>query len=148
MGFDKPQKKDPNKDVTVHRWEHVEPTEADLKAIADRRAAERAAGKKVLFCSDGDFREFAGDIVAAGADGLIFEPVNDFGWLVDRFGAQGIIRIGVVTFGVDDDAALWNGGRVLQIQGQVAHRPGFGIVRLQALTGLVEKSPGVSGPCW
>lgn len=45
-----------------------------------------AAGKKVLFCSDGDFREFAGDVVAAGADGLSFEPVNDFGWMVDRFG--------------------------------------------------------------
>ncbi len=45
-----------------------------------------AAGKKVLFCSDGDFREFAADIVAAGADGLIFEPVNDFGWMADRFG--------------------------------------------------------------
>lgn len=45
-----------------------------------------AAGKRVLFCSDGNFMEFAPDIVAAGADGLIFEPVNDFGWMVDRFG--------------------------------------------------------------
>jgi hypothetical protein len=45
-----------------------------------------AAGKKVLFCSDGDFREFAGDVVAAGANGLIFEPVNDFGWMAERFG--------------------------------------------------------------
>lgn len=47
----------------------------------------RAAGKKVLFCSDGDFREFAADVVAAGADGLIFEPVNDFTWMAERFGA-------------------------------------------------------------
>jgi hypothetical protein len=46
----------------------------------------KAAGKKVLFCSDGDFTEFAGDIVAAGADGLIFESCNDFGWMADRFG--------------------------------------------------------------
>ena len=45
-----------------------------------------AKGKKVLFCSDGDFREFADDIVAAGADGLIFEPVNDFACMVERFG--------------------------------------------------------------
>lgn len=46
----------------------------------------RAAGKRVLFCSDGNFMEFAEDIVAAGADGLIFEPCNDFGWMVERFG--------------------------------------------------------------
>jgi hypothetical protein len=46
------------------------------------------AGKKVLFCSDGNFMEFAEDIVAAGADGLIFEPDNDFGWMAERFGAS------------------------------------------------------------
>ncbi len=46
----------------------------------------RAAGKKVLFCSDGDFTEFAGDIVEAGADGLIFEPCMDFDRMIDRFG--------------------------------------------------------------
>ncbi|HET6487513.1 MAG TPA: uroporphyrinogen decarboxylase family protein, partial [Spirochaetia bacterium] len=44
------------------------------------------AGKKVLFCSDGNFMEFAQDIVEAGADGLIFEPCNDFGFMVERFG--------------------------------------------------------------
>jgi hypothetical protein len=44
------------------------------------------AGKKVLFCSDGDYTEFAEDIVAAGADGLIFEPLVDFGYMADTFG--------------------------------------------------------------
>ncbi|MFC1479231.1 uroporphyrinogen decarboxylase family protein [Planctomycetota bacterium] len=44
------------------------------------------AGKKVLFCSDGNIMEFAGDIVEAGADGLIFEPCNDFETLVKEFG--------------------------------------------------------------
>ena len=44
------------------------------------------AGKKVLFCSDGNFMELAEDVVAAGADGLIFEPCNDFGFMVERFG--------------------------------------------------------------
>ncbi|MBS3762013.1 MAG: hypothetical protein KGZ25_01795 [Planctomycetes bacterium] len=44
------------------------------------------AGKKVLFCSDGNFTEFAGDVVDAGADGLIFEPCMDFGDMVDNFG--------------------------------------------------------------
>ncbi|MFC1671986.1 uroporphyrinogen decarboxylase family protein [Planctomycetota bacterium] len=44
------------------------------------------AGKKVLFCSDGNFTEFASDVVQAGADGLIFEPCNDFGYMANRFG--------------------------------------------------------------
>jgi hypothetical protein len=47
-----------------------------------------AAGKKVLFCSDGNFMVFAEDIVRAGADGLIFEPCNDFGFMAERFGAS------------------------------------------------------------
>jgi hypothetical protein len=44
------------------------------------------AGKNVLFCSDGNFMELAADVVEAGADGLIFEPCNDFGFMVDNFG--------------------------------------------------------------
>ena len=43
------------------------------------------AGKKVLFCSDGNFMDFAEDVAEAGADALIFEPVNDFGFMVDHF---------------------------------------------------------------
>lgn len=67
----------------------------------------RRAGKKVLFCSDGDFRAFAGDIVAAGADGLIFEPVMDFGEMAARFGQTTVlIGSGVdcrdLTFGTWD----------------------------------------------
>ena len=56
------------------------PRYAELWKIA------HAAGKKVLFCADGDFTQFAGDVVEAGADGLIFEPMNDFGFMVDNFG--------------------------------------------------------------
>ena len=44
------------------------------------------AGKKVLFCADGNFMEFAGDVVDAGADALIFEPMNDWEFMVDNFG--------------------------------------------------------------
>jgi hypothetical protein len=44
------------------------------------------AGKKVLFCSDGNFTEFAVDVAEAGADGFIFEPCLDFGYMVDNFG--------------------------------------------------------------
>lgn len=43
-------------------------------------------GKRVLFCSDGDYTEFAGDVAEAGVDGFIFEPCMDFGHMVDRFG--------------------------------------------------------------
>jgi len=46
----------------------------------------RQAGKKVLFCSDGDFTEFTSDLAEAGADGFIFEPCMDFGNMVDDFG--------------------------------------------------------------
>ncbi len=47
-----------------------------------------AAGKKVLFCSDGNFSEFAEDVANAGADGFIFEPCNDFTAMADRFGSS------------------------------------------------------------
>jgi hypothetical protein len=52
-----------------------------------------ASGKKVLFCSDGNFMEFAEDIVKAGADGLIFEPCNDFGFMAERFG-NSVVLVG------------------------------------------------------
>jgi len=46
----------------------------------------REAGKNVLFCSDGNFMEFAADVAEAGADGFIFEPCNDFAFMADSFG--------------------------------------------------------------
>jgi hypothetical protein len=45
-----------------------------------------AAGKKVLFCSDGDFTMFVADLAEAGADGFIFEPLVDFGYMARNFG--------------------------------------------------------------
>lgn len=51
----------------------------------------KEAGKKVLFCSDGNIMDFAADVVEAGADGLIFEPCNDFGWLAERFGQSTVL---------------------------------------------------------
>lgn len=46
------------------------------------------AGKKVLFCSDGDFSLFVDDVAKAGADGFIFEPCVDFGMMAERFGSS------------------------------------------------------------
>ncbi|MCX8053810.1 MAG: hypothetical protein N3B12_08375, partial [Armatimonadetes bacterium] len=44
------------------------------------------AGKTVLFCSDGDFTQFVDDIIDAGADGLIFEPITNLEYVVERYG--------------------------------------------------------------
>lgn len=44
------------------------------------------AGKRVLFCSDGKYDMFMDDIAAAGADGFIFEPCNNFDEIVRKFG--------------------------------------------------------------
>jgi hypothetical protein len=49
------------------------------------------AGKIVLFCSDGDFTEFVDDIVDAGADGLIFEPLTNLDVVVERYGKTKVI---------------------------------------------------------
>lgn len=46
------------------------------------------AGKKVLFCSDANFMDFAEDVAEAGADGFIFEPMTEFEFMVDRFGSS------------------------------------------------------------
>jgi len=46
----------------------------------------KAAGKKILFCTDGNAMEFWEDLAEAGADGFIFEPMNDFTQMVKRFG--------------------------------------------------------------
>jgi len=48
----------------------------------------KAAGKKVLFCSDGTVDMFMEDIAACGADGFIFEPSNDFERVVRSLGGR------------------------------------------------------------
>lgn len=65
------------------------------------------AGKIVLFCSDGDFTCFVDDIIRAGADGLIFEPITDIDIIAERYGKTHVI-IGskvdcrTLTFGTRD----------------------------------------------
>ncbi|MBI4557825.1 MAG: hypothetical protein HY706_09590 [Candidatus Hydrogenedentes bacterium] len=46
----------------------------------------KAAGKKVLYCSDGDWTLFLDDIADAGADGFIFEPLVPLRTVAERFG--------------------------------------------------------------
>ncbi len=49
------------------------------------------AGKKVLFCSDGDWSMFLADIADAGADGFIFEPMVPLEHVVRDFGRTHVI---------------------------------------------------------
>lgn len=49
------------------------------------------AGKIVLFCSDGNFTPFVDDLVDAGADGLIFEPLTDLETIVRKYGKSKVI---------------------------------------------------------
>lgn len=68
----------------------------------------KAAGKKVLFCSDGNFSMFVDDIAAAGADGFIFEPLTPLEPIVETY-AQTHVIVGskvdcrTLTFGTRDE---------------------------------------------
>lgn len=44
------------------------------------------SGKKVLFCSDGNFTQFVDDIAAVGVHGFVFEPLTSLETVVERFG--------------------------------------------------------------
>jgi uroporphyrinogen-III decarboxylase len=68
----------------------------------------RDAGKKVLFCSDGDFTEFVDDLAAAGAEGFIFEPLTNLETVCRKYGRTHVIMgnadCRILTFGSTDDA--------------------------------------------
>lgn len=51
----------------------------------------REAGIKVLFCSDGNFDMFVDDLVQAGTEGFIFEPLTDLRYIVERYGRTHVI---------------------------------------------------------
>jgi hypothetical protein len=51
----------------------------------------RQAGKKILYCSDGNFTMFADDVAAAGADGFIFESLTSLDTIVGKFGRTHVI---------------------------------------------------------
>ncbi|MCX5758854.1 MAG: hypothetical protein NTU83_10195 [Candidatus Hydrogenedentes bacterium] len=51
----------------------------------------KEAGKKVLFCSDGDFTMFVDDLADVGADGFIFEPLTSLERVVEGYGKTHMI---------------------------------------------------------
>lgn len=54
-------------------------------------APSLAAGKKVIFVSDGNYTPFVDDIAATGASGFFFEPLTDLAYVVERYGQTHII---------------------------------------------------------
>jgi hypothetical protein len=73
----------------------------------------KAAGKKVLFCSDGRFDMFFDDIADCGADGFIFEPGNDFNTIVKSFGGSHCL------FGSDVDCRTMAFGTWEQVKAEI-----------------------------
>lgn len=49
------------------------------------------SGKKVLFCSDGNWNAFVDDIAATGVHGFVFEPLTDLKYIVERYGQTHVI---------------------------------------------------------
>ena len=73
----------------------------------------RDAGKKVVYTSDGDYRLFVDDVVAAGADALCFEPMTPLAPIVERYG-----RTHALIGSMVDARTLTFGGRA-QIQAEI-----------------------------
>jgi len=66
----------------------------------------RGAGKKVVFCSDGNYTAYVDDIAAAGAGGFVFEPTTDLEAVCRKYGRTHVI-VGnadcrILTFGSPD----------------------------------------------
>jgi len=49
------------------------------------------SGKKILFCSDGNFNEFIDDIAATGVHGFVFEPLTSLEAVVEKYGKTHVI---------------------------------------------------------
>lgn len=85
----------------------ITPRYAELWKVLHR------AGKRVLFCSDGNWIDLVDDIAAAGADGFIFEPMMPLEPVVERFGKSHVIISSKV------DARTLTFGTRAQIQAEV-----------------------------
>ena len=70
------------------------------------------SGKKIMFCSDGNFDLFVDDIAQAGVHGFVFEPLTDLAGIVERYGQTHVI------VGNADTRVLLSGSRE-QIRAEV-----------------------------
>ncbi len=51
----------------------------------------REAGKKIIYCSDGNYNEFIDDIADAGFNGFVMEPTTDMGYIAEKYGQTHVI---------------------------------------------------------
>ncbi len=49
------------------------------------------SGKRIMYCSDGNFDEFIDDIAAAGVHGFVFEPLTSLETMAERYGQTHVI---------------------------------------------------------
>jgi len=49
------------------------------------------SGKRIMFCSDGNFTAFVDDIAAAGVHGFVFEPLTALEYIIERYGKTHVI---------------------------------------------------------
>jgi uroporphyrinogen-III decarboxylase len=49
------------------------------------------SGKKIIFCSDGNFNAFIDDIAATGVHGFVIEPLTSLATIVERYGQTHVI---------------------------------------------------------
>jgi uroporphyrinogen-III decarboxylase len=49
------------------------------------------SGKKIMFCSDGNFDEFVDDIADTGVHGFVFEPLTDLEYIALKYGQTHVI---------------------------------------------------------
>ncbi len=73
----------------------------------------KGAGKKLLFCSDGDFSMFLDDLASAGAEGFIFEPMVPLSKVIAKFGQSHVI------VGSDVDCRTMTYGNKDQIRSEI-----------------------------
>jgi hypothetical protein len=49
------------------------------------------SGKKIMFCSDGNFNAFIDDIAATGVHGFVIEPLTSLKYMVEKYGQTHVI---------------------------------------------------------
>jgi hypothetical protein len=51
----------------------------------------REAGIKIIYTADGNYTQFIDDVFAAGADGVVLEPVNSLEYVLEKFGKTKVV---------------------------------------------------------
>lgn len=62
----------------------------------------KAAGKRILFTSDGDYTAFVDDLAALGVNGFVLEPLTDMRYTADKYG-----KTHVFVGNADTRVLLW-----------------------------------------